>query len=209
MVASLISFGLLLFIIYQPILFLILFYFASKKYPDFSFKTHWVSNLGEKNSKSYLYFVFGFLILAILGIFFAINMFHYLGFNFYGFSVVGSLIFAVISIFFVILYPMDINYPKHQSIAQFLLLALFLINVFSLLTIFSNSKFPIFLLLLNISGIVFDVLFSISGRMLFNKYKINELQNLTLIIKNEKNFLIKNTTVFEWLLFGNHLVGYF
>lgn len=193
---SLIHLGLLLFILYLPVFFFVLFYLAPKKYPDFSFKTHWISNLGEKKSKSYPCFTTGLLLLSFLGFLFLLGFY-----NSQGSSLTNQLTFlsglsVLFSIFLITFFPMDVKLITHMRIARFLFFSLVIFNLTLL------PKFN----LLNLLEIILLILFGISCRLLFYNYPLPETVNLVKIRRSEKSLLVRNATILEWLVFLVQLI---
>lgn len=184
--------GLAAFIIYLPILAVILGWLAPKKYPGFSFKTHWISNLGEKKSKSYPWFTVGLRLLSFLGLFFVLN------FNRSPLTFLAGL-GILFSIFLATLFPMDIKLTAHMGTACLLFFFLIVFN----LTLLPQLSPLIFL------EIILLALLTLASGLFYRKYPLSATADLVNVMKKERSPLIRSVALLEWLIFANQAIWLF
>lgn len=190
--------GLVLFTMYLPV-FLMLLLLAVKRHKGYSFRSLWPSNLGDTRVPSNTIFNVFFFIYGFLGIFFAYSLSR----------ILPNLMTAKISAFFLYLgsfstiltslVPMNKNLKIHHTFSNTVFISVTASSLFLIRSLFVLDIFPKYILVFNVLIILMSLITFIAFRQLVTKMgKIPE--TLFAMRKNEKSFLIRNVTLWEWVL---------
>ncbi len=178
---------------------------APHKYQSFSFVTHWMSNLGEKGSKSFWLFnaplfIWGVLNIIIGIIFKSVLLQTFLFSNltiFFFFSLSGGIIL-------VSFFPTNKNRVLH-GIAGGILFISITFFCFAMISNIAVSGWPGSLTALFLAELmiifILSVILTLSRTRLHLKYGWKNIRNLVEVRKIEKSFFLKNGSVWEWLVF--------
>lgn len=168
---------------------------ATSRYPGYSIKTHWISNLGEARSKTRSIFLVATGFIFIAGIYTISLLLLQEG----GLTLkIGALILSTALLFLLptMYIPMDRNLELHTKVGGVMFL---FINVGMMLIVFSPHFYGSPTLLMStISVIVFVNLLGYASGILYRKFGAIPA-NLVEIRDREQNIIVKNATVWEWV----------
>lgn len=194
-----VKFALVVYVIYLPI-FLLLLNLAKRRYKDYSPQSFWMSNLGEFHSPSYRIFTTSLLLLGILNLFFIPHLLGLLPKSILSSLAAFCLYVSVLSSILIIFYPMDTKPKEHELISYPLFLGIFGSSLLFIDPIRSSDRIPNFLILFNLLIMVFATLSVVSFWRLTVKYQRKVGDDCLEYIRAEKSFLLKNATLWEWIL---------
>jgi hypothetical protein len=206
----LIHVGVYLFVLYTPILLFILF-MVVKKYPIYSPKTHWLSDLGNTKSSGSSIIIPAWIMYGFTYLFFVIGLAQILPDTIWFTIVIILLSMFLIFGFLASQIPNDIHWTLHitcVAIGHFAITLAYLILIFIIST---SNLIPKYFLIFNSTLIALSIIFTFSYVELFKKVKIP--LNISEIIKAEKLFLIRNITILEWvyiisIILNNFALGF-
>lgn len=201
--------GLLAYLIFLPLCFAILFLVARKQCKNYSVFTFWLSNLGAKKSRSRLIFNICFFVFGLFNLLFGWILFKILPQTLL--TLAMSIFFSLSALLAVLVpfFPMDRKRKAHEIIADILFLciltACLLFTYFNLI----SQMFPAFLTVFSLAVVVFSLLVIYSYLKLKEKYGGRAMGDLVFERKKEKSCILKNATLWEWLVFSSVIVWLF
>ncbi|MCX6789673.1 MAG: DUF998 domain-containing protein [Candidatus Gribaldobacteria bacterium] len=197
------------YLVFLPLCFAILFLVVRKRYKNYSVLTFWLSNLGAKKSRSRFIFNICFFVFGLFNLLFCLILFEILPQTFLTLVMLVFLSLAAIFTVFIPFFPMDKKRKAHETIANFLffciLAACLLFTYFNLI----SQMFPVFLTVFSLVVVVFSFLTVYSYLKLKAKYGERAMGDLVFERKKEKSFILKNATLWEWLVFSSVIVWLF
>ncbi len=171
-----------------------------KKEGKFSVFTHWISNLGETNTKTYFAFNLVVISYCAFNLYFVYRVQELFSTSFQ--SILSFLFFGAYSFFLILilLFPQDKNFKVHRQLSIFLFLSIFsgIILLFLPLKTF-GILYPSINIILT-ATIFTGILMGLSSIKMYLKYGTVP-RILTDIRKNESSVLIKNACFLEWIFF--------
>ena len=175
-----------------------------KKYKDFSFLTHWISNLGEWKTKSRIYFSASLLLIGALGIDFLQKLSTFLPNTIFLSLGILSFYGALASLVAIVFLPIGRNTELHMKIGAILYRLFINLALIALIFPLATLKSTL-VIVLTLTAIFFTNMLSVSGGTLYKKYGEIPI-NLTKVRNKEKSFVTKNATIWEWLTVVSLLV---
>jgi hypothetical protein len=198
--------GLYVFICYTPVL-LFLFFLATKKYDEYSIRTHWMSDLGDTRYTSSSLIIPAMIVYACTYPFLIFGMSKVLP-N----TTDSSIIMILFSLYLFFGFCAVLLSNNTHPVLHYVCIAIdhICITTMSLLFIYRisvSTLFPKYFILFSITVVVLSLLFSFAfGKILFRVRKI-PLPISDIRTKNQ-SFLIRNIMVLEWAyilsIFLNH-----
>lgn len=188
--------GLYVFIFYTPVLLFILF-LTYKKYPRYSLKTHWLSDLGNTRYSSSSIIIRAWMIYGITYLFFVYGLAKVLPD-----TVWSSVVIILMSMFLLFGFlasriPNDVHWTWHITCVA---IGHFSATLAYFILIYINSisnLMPKYFISFNVILVTLSIIFSFSYSKLVNKVKIP--LDISEIIKKDTSFFIRNITVLEWI----------
>jgi hypothetical protein len=179
---------------------------ASKYYPEYSIKTHWISNLDKTDKASRTRFCSGLVMLLLCGpSLLSIGSTVLSGNGLFQILFLCILFLMFLSIVGVLASPTNVKIIWHLRWAFVLLTSIFIFHVLYLVLVINLIAVSYFLTVLSTSSLVLCILFSLSTVKFTKKFKLS-LDDLKSIRAAEKSWLIRNTTLLEWsILVINYL----
>ena len=195
---------LIIYLLFLPAMVLLLTFIAAKRYPNFSVLTHWISNLGEKSSRSFWFFSIPVFLLGVFNVIFGFILWRHMPLTFFSTLVVS--VFTVMggSTAMVAVFPGDRKQIAHIISGTVLFLSAPVFSSMMLsIVIFTDwfgpieAVFAIELIII----LFFSSVFLLSWIIMQKKFGFKRTRDFVEIRKTEKSFIYKNTTLWEWLMF--------
>lgn len=160
-------------------------------YPGFSFKTHWISNLGERGAKSRFFYSISIVNLALLG--YSLNQAISNSYSIYN---LGYLVFilGLLSLLIVLMVPVNACKVLHEIIA----VVMFVLVCVGMLIASYYVPSPI-LLVIALLIVVNQLLIARNGVILYKKFGEIPI-NLVEKRNRVKDLFARNSTIAEWTL---------
>lgn len=201
--------GFLTFLIFLPVCFMALFLVARKQYKNYSVLTFWISNLGAVKSRSQQIFNVCFLCFGLLSLFYNWLLFKILPQT--PLTLVMLVFFSLTALLAMLIpfFPMDKQRRSHEIIASclfiFLLITCLLFTYFCL----SANFLPSFLAIFSLAVVIFSGLTIYAYFRLRAKYGSRAMGDLVSERQKETSRILKNATLWEWLVFFSMLAWLF
>jgi len=166
----------------------------------FSIVTHWISDLGDSEAKTFIpynlaiifYSIFNFFLIGKLRLFFPNSIQSEFAIVLYCVSSLSLILFLI--------FPFDRNYKGHRTLFSIYFLSILLALILTFLQISKTQETPSITTFLLSSTIVEELIFLFSFIKLHAKYKKIPRTLVDIQIK-EKSLLIRNVCLLEWVFF--------
>lgn len=192
------------YLIFLPLVVLILLYAVSKKYPGFSFTTHWMSHLGQKGSPSFWHFSIPLFFFGLANTLFTFVLARIMPPS--TLSAVALFSFAGIgpAVILVSFFPMNKSKVLHFLSGSALFFSI-LVSSSTMILVFLTADWPgsgSKIITAELAAIfVLSFLLMFSRLKLIAKYGLVESDKLTELRKKESSFILRNASLWEWLTF--------
>lgn len=196
---NIVRLGLMIFLIYLPV-FLVMLFFAIRRYKGYSFTSLWMSNLGDTRYESSKLFNSAFLFYGILSLFFVYGLSTILPDIFISTIAISCLYLCSFSTIAASLIPMNKNLVVHHKFSNMVFMSVTAFYVLLMYPIFVSHAIPRYFLVFNTFVIILSVALVVSFRRLVKK-EGNIPTTLFEIRKTEKSFMMRNAVVQEWIFF--------
>lgn len=175
-------------------------FIATRFYPGYSIKTHWISNLDNTKNASRPFFILFLTTLLLYGpnLFFEVSKI-VVGYHLWQILLSFILCLLGFSILGIIFSPTNINIRRHLKFACLLLISIILFHIAFLTLKVTGIIEDRVLIILSIVIVALCVTFIVSTIRLIRKYKLT-LGDLRTIVATEKSWLIRNSTLLEWTI---------
>ncbi|MCL5010605.1 MAG: hypothetical protein M1127_00090 [Patescibacteria group bacterium] len=201
--------GLSAFLVFLPFYFAVLFLVVEKQYKNYSVLTFWLSNLGAKKSRGRSAFNVCLFVFGLFGLLLGRTLFEILPQTSLASAMSAFFSAAALLAVFIPFFPTDRKRKIHTAIANLLFVCILVASLLFTFLVFVSKLFPVFLAVFSLAVFVFSFLTVYSYLKLKAKYGGRALGDLVCERKKEKSFVLKNATLWEWLVFSSLVVWLF
>jgi hypothetical protein len=195
------------FILYSPILFLLLFA-ATKKYPDYSIRSQWMSDLGDTRYGSSRLAIGAWILYGILLFFFAYEVPTILP-HMTASSVATLLVYMFLLFGFLTCFlPNNVYRVLHYICVIIAYLSILSFDFLLTYIVLASNTIPKYIIVGTITHIMTAVAFTYAFISVFLK-KMKSSKSLYDVIREEKSLLTHNAPFLEWVYILSIVVLFF